>query len=127
MPDSWRNILERAAENLSIDLDQNGPGGIRQQPASWPGSRRADPRAFSPRESRDLLERELEARPEDFAVRPAWPGRRQALQAAPQPSITLAAPAAKPYKKGPLGEFAPAVISAGIVALTFYAIYNILH
>ena len=60
MAKSWRSILERAAENLSIDLDQMAsPAFSHAQPASF-GSRRLSPQ-LSFAESRELLARELQA------------------------------------------------------------------
>jgi len=115
MSDSWRNILERAAENLSIDLHQNGPGTIGQ-PAGWPAPRGAarQPRSFA--EPRDLLEHELKRQTRKPAARSSK-ARAAAIPQQPE----------KSRKKGPLGEFAPTLISVAIVALTIYAIYNMLH
>jgi hypothetical protein len=117
MPDSWRNILERAGENLSLDLDQERHGRIRQQSAGWPGPRRT---AHPPFSLPDLLEREREGRA---------PGRRQARQASPRPSEARAARPSTPRfrKKGRRAGLAPAAISVGIVALTIYGIYSLLH
>ena len=53
----WRDILERAADNLSVNLDQGAQAQFRQQPAGWPAQRRDVPFVAS----RDLLARELDA------------------------------------------------------------------
>jgi hypothetical protein len=128
MPDSWRNILERAAENLSIELDRTGPHHARQQPAGWPAPRKAALPPLPRGQNRGLLEPGLEALPKDL---PVGQPRRDARRAASRPSkarrSARQARAVKSDKKGPLGEFAPAVISVAIVALTVYAIYNLLH
>jgi hypothetical protein len=117
MPDSWRDILERAGENLSIDLNQERHSRIRQQSAGWPEARRTAHQPFS---LPDLLEREREGR---------TPGRRQARQSPSRPSKAradrLSTPKAR--KKGRWGGLAPAAISVGIVALTIFGIYSLLH
>jgi hypothetical protein len=104
MPDSWRNILERAAENLSIELDQERHYRLRQQSAGWPAPLRQPQRD----------QRQAAARPS------------KAHAAGPQAAMTQARPE-KSRKRSPLGEFESAVISVAIVALTIYAIYNLLH
>jgi hypothetical protein len=113
MPDSWRNILERAGENLSLDLDQERHSRIRQQSAGWPSTRRTAPQPFS---LPDLLERERE-------------GRTQARQGSTRPSKARAVRPSTPKsrKTGRGTGLAPAAISVGIVALTIYGIYSLLH
>jgi hypothetical protein len=122
MRDSWRDILERAAENLSIDLDRESR--LRQQSGGWPAPRRVSPPPFA---LAYLLERERAERLQDLPVHEPRHDRKQARQASPQQSKAGAAQRSEPQKKGPLGEFAPAAISVAIVALTVYAIYNLLH
>ena len=60
MSESWRNILERAAENLAIDLDQMAAPAFSHVQAAPLGSRRLSPQ-LSFAESRELLARELQA------------------------------------------------------------------
>ncbi len=60
MTESWRSILERAAENLSIDLDQMAAPAFSHAQAASFGSRRLSPQ-LSFAESRELLARELQA------------------------------------------------------------------
>ncbi len=60
MTESWRNILERAAENLSIELDQMATPAFSHAHAASFGSRRLSPQ-LSFAESRELLARELQA------------------------------------------------------------------
>jgi hypothetical protein len=122
MPDSWRNILERAAENLSVELDQESR--LKQQSGGWPTPRKVSPPPFA---LAYLLERERAERLQDLPVHQPLRDNRQARQASPQQSKAGAAQLSEPRKKGPLGEFAPAAISVAIVALTVYAIYNLLH
>ncbi len=65
MTESWRNILERAAENLSIELEQTAAPIFRHAHATPIGRAPAGPRRLSPQlsfaESRDMLARELMA------------------------------------------------------------------
>ena len=124
MPDSWRNILERAAENLSADIEQERHYQTRQQSAGWRAPRKVTPPPFS---LAYLLERERAVRPEDLPVPQDRRDRRLGRQGPARSSKALAARPAKSRKKGPLGEFVPAAISVGIVALIVYAIYNLLH
>ena len=60
MSESWRNILERAAGNLSIELDQMATPAFSHAPAVSFRSRRLSPQ-LSFAESRELLARELQA------------------------------------------------------------------
>jgi hypothetical protein len=65
MTESWRNILERAAENLSIELEQSTAPVFRHAHATPIGRASAGTRRLSPQlsfaESRDMLARELMA------------------------------------------------------------------
>ena len=65
MSESWRNILERAAGNLSIELDQMAAPAFSHASAVSFRSRRLSPQ-LSFAESRELLARELQA----FAPQP---------------------------------------------------------
>ena len=58
----WRDILDRAAGDLPINLDQEAQVPFRQQAAGWPAQQRG-PRGGSFVASRDLLARELEPAP----------------------------------------------------------------
>ena len=60
MSESWRSILERAASNLSIGLDQMATPAFSHAPAVSFPSRRLSPQ-LSFAESRELLARELQA------------------------------------------------------------------
>src|SRR5664279_284964 len=60
MSESWRNILERAAGNLAIELDQMATPAFSHAPAVAFRSRRLSPQ-LSFAESRELLARELQA------------------------------------------------------------------
>jgi hypothetical protein len=111
MADSWRNILERAAENLAFDLDQERLRRIRQQSARWRG-RRAVPQPLS---LPDLLARE-----------------REALDPGGKPALSSKARAARRFgpkyrKKGRSRGFTPVAVSVGIVALIAFGIYKLLH
>ena len=56
----WRDILDRAAGDLPINLDQEAQVPFRQQAAGWQAQQRG-PRGGSFVASRDVLARELEA------------------------------------------------------------------
>ncbi|MGC1586801.1 MAG: hypothetical protein WA791_14065 [Rhodomicrobium sp.] len=134
MPESWRNILERAASNLSIELDGDAAPVLRQQPSAWPAPRRHSQKPNFPMESRDLLARELEA-----MSKPSRGGR----QRSPQPGQTAPAyPVAvykepitqtvrqptRPSRKGNPGrELAALSISVMIVVLAVYGFFWLLH
>ena len=60
MSESWRNILERAAQNLAIELDQMATPAFSHAQVAPVGSRRLSPQ-LSFAESRELLARELQA------------------------------------------------------------------
>jgi TPR repeat protein len=60
MSESWRSILERAAENLSIDLDQMAAPAFSHAQAAMPRPRRLSPQ-LSFAESRARLAQELQA------------------------------------------------------------------
>jgi hypothetical protein len=61
MAESWRNILERAADNLSIELDRRPaqPYGNPRPPMRRPREPAASLHSFA--QSRDMLARELQA------------------------------------------------------------------
>src|SRR5208282_961306 len=99
---------ERAASNLSIELDQKPGADLRDQPAGWPRQRQHLPQTRSLAESRELLARELEAistqsrnpRPDRPQMRDRSPKRPSKLS---RPSITQAVgptlPASRPPQK----------------------------
>jgi hypothetical protein len=143
----WRDILDRAADNLSVDLNHRSQPSFRQQPAGWPAQRPALGQAPFVA-SRDLLARELEAvsglapsqqRPQARAYqqreRVATAQRASITQAIGQPARAPAAaqvqsqvhvrPAAK--KSGSGRELATLSISVGIVALSVYGFFVLLH
>jgi hypothetical protein len=73
MSESWRSILERAAENLSIDLDQMAAPAFGHTQAAMPRPRRLSPQ-LSFAESRALLAQELQAfSPQPQKAPPAAP------------------------------------------------------
>lgn len=129
MPESWRNILERAATNLSIDLDPGARHALPPQPREWRPARQAPPGSHSSTERYDLLTRELEAlcRPERHpqlphmraqpaqhsAAQRAAPGTQLVRQPAPKPSE-------KPQKSSPTRELAVLSISVAVVVLAIY-------
>ncbi len=132
MTNSWRHILERAASNLSIELDEKAPAGF-SNPAGWPAPARARRRTRSLAESRELLARELETIP----AQAQDPARKQVKRSLPQqrvvrPSLNRAvlprevdppqAPAARPDRR-----LTALVISVAIVVLSLGAIYALLH
>ena len=67
MSESWRNILERAAGNLSIELDQMAAPAFSHASAVSFRSRRLSPQ-LSFAESRELLARECSHPAEAHAV-----------------------------------------------------------
>ena len=94
MTESWRSILERAAENLSIDLDQMAAPALSHAQAGAFGSRRLSPQ-LSFAESRELLARELQAfSAQSRRERPAEP-RVQPVNALTVPVTT---PKAQPAR-----------------------------
>ncbi len=126
MAESWRSILERAAENLSIDLDQMAaPAFSHAQVASF-GSRRLSPQ-LSFAESRELLARELAAfSPQSRGERPAEP-RVQPVTALTVPVMT---PKARPVRAVPrkrtpwqnvFATLLSAVITGGLTAYILLA------
>jgi hypothetical protein len=125
----WRDILDRAADNLSIDPRSQG---TMRQAAGWPAHQGG---AVPFMASRDLLARELEAAPgthfqTNRRTYPASaPGRASLMQAVVvRPAQAESRPAAKKAKKGGVGrELATLLISAGIVAMAVYGIFALLH
>ena len=144
----WRDILNRAADNLSVDLNHRSQPSFRQQPAGWPAQRPGLGQAPFVA-SRDRLARELEgglrpgaipAAPSSAASsaagaraegaghgspgvsyaghRPAGPGRAAQVE-------VQAPPAAK--KSGSGRELAALSISVGIVAFAVYGFFVLLH
>jgi hypothetical protein len=145
----WRDILDRAADNLSVDLNHRSQPSFRQQPAGWPAQRPGLGQAPFVA-SRDLLARELEAvsglapsqqRPQarlpqqrERALKaPATAHRASITQAIGKPAQAAAhvqpqvhvRPAAK--KSGSGHELAALSISVGIVALAVYGFFVLLH
>jgi len=136
----WRDILERAADNLSIDQ-----APYRQQPAGWPAqTRTAGTAAFSGgatfSSSRDMLARELSAAPTLAPVRTQAPARNyrapitQAIvepvaaerpQMAQRQRMPRSVPSAKQGRAG--REIAALSISVGVMAVTVYGIFALLH
>jgi|SRR5271166_6008183 len=137
MTDSWRNILERAAGNLSFELDQEAGRG-RPQPAGWPAPPRHVPRGHSLAQSRELLARELEAiAPPPFAgaTQPPAPRRPERAPRPSRPSITQAvkpaSPAVRPTQTAPrksgLWQALALSVSMGSLVLTAYAFFTLLR
>jgi hypothetical protein len=138
MPDSWRHILERAAENLSIELDDGAAAGISPQARSRTVFQRQVLRPRSIAESRALLARELETITAPPVAAPA-PIAKPVKRA--RPPATVRQPAMKPPPlalnrqppKAPQGRASGShnltvlAISALIVVLSVYAIYRLLH
>ncbi len=138
MPESWRNILERAAASLSIELDENSAPAFKQQRGGWPAPQRPSQRPISPVESRNLLARELAAiSTPSQAARPgsSQPRERASGQAVAvyKPPITQAVrpparPSRHPPAKGNAGrELAALSISVMIVVLAIYGFFLLLH
>ena len=72
MTESWRSILERAAENLSIEFDpMAAPAFSHAQAAPFATRRRSPQLSFA--ESRELLARELQAFSSQRREQPAQP------------------------------------------------------
>ena len=97
MSESWSNILERAAGNLSIELDQMATPAFSHAPAVSFRSRRLSPQ-LSFAESRELLARELQA----FAPQPQKTQPAVATQPAVpriEPSRALTVPVMAPIQK----------------------------
>ena len=151
----WRDILDRAAGNLPINLDQEAQVPFRQQAAGWPAQQRG-PRGGSFVASRDLLARELEAvsEPAPMQHRPQMshpqtqaraveaPGAAyrpsitqsigQQARALPQPAQALpqaaqALPQSAPGKSSSGRELAALSVSVGIVVLAVYGFFAFLH
>ena len=139
----WRDILNRAADNLSVDLNHTSQPSFRQQPAGWPAQRPGLGQAPFVA-SRDRLARELEAvsglapsqqRPQARAYQErehaATAHRASITQAIGQPAPAQVQaqvhvpPAAK--KSGSGRELATLSISVGIVALSVYGFFVLLH
>jgi len=146
----WRDILDRAAGNLPINLDQEAQAPFRQQAAGWPAQQRG-PRGGSFVASRDLLARELEAvsepapmqhRPQTQARAVEAPGAAyrpsitqsigQPARALPEPAQALPRPAqalprSAPGKSSSGRELAALSVSVGIVVLAVYGFFAFLH
>ncbi len=151
----WRDILDRAAGNLPINLDQEAQVPFRQQAAGWPAQQRG-PRGGSFVASRDLLARELEAvsEPAPMQHRPQFshlqtqaraveaPGAAyrpsitqsigQPARALPEPAQALpraaqALPQSAPGKSSSGRELAALSVSVGIVVLAVYGFFAFLH
>jgi hypothetical protein len=150
----WRDILDRAADNLPMNLDQSAQAPFRQQPAGWPASGHG-PRGGSFVASRDLLARELDMISGPPAVQrhpqmshpqararaveaPAAAYRAsitqsigQPARALPQPAQPLpqaqALPQPAPGKSSSGRELAALSVSVGIVVLAVYGFFAFLH
>jgi hypothetical protein len=144
----WRDILDRAAGDLPINLDQKAQVPFRQQAAGWPAQQRG-PRSGSFVASRDLLAREMEAvsGPASMQHRPQMshlqtqaraveaPGAAyrpsitqsigQPARALPQPAQALPRSAAGKSSSG--RELAALSVSVGIVVLAVYGFFAFLH
>ena len=91
MSESWRSILERAAGNLAIELDQVANPAFSHASAVSLRSRRLSPQ-LSFAESRELLARELQAFPPQLqTTQPAEPRI--------EPSRALTVPVMAPLQK----------------------------
>jgi hypothetical protein len=136
MPDSWRHILERAADNLAIDLEDR-PIGRPAQTAPRPPFTRpvARPRTFA--ETRQALALELEAIPSHAMDAPAShikevKGKKRQAKARKMPPDTVLPfpelrPPQAPEKSKKSNNLAVLVVSVSIVALSVYGIYSLLH
>src|SRR5664279_5008330 len=99
MSESWRNILERAAGNLAIELDQMATPAFSHAPAVSFRSRRLSPQ-LSFAESRELLARELQAfSPQPQNTQPAEPRI--------EPNRALTVPVMAPIQKKEPVRIAP--------------------
>ncbi len=141
----WRDILDRAADNLSVDLNRSPQAPFRQQPAGWPAPR-PGPRQAPFAATRDLLASELEAisspspaqrspqtaRTQTRARAPQSPApavRAPITQAIAQPAQAQQEPAQEPAAaKSCTGrELAALSISVGIVVLAVYGFFVLLR
>lgn len=98
MTESWRNILERAAENLSIELEQTAAPVFRQAYAAPIGGEPVGARRLSPQlsfaESREMLAREL--------MNISAPMRSEQPATQPAPAVTaLTVPVTASSQKAP--------------------------
>jgi hypothetical protein len=127
----WRESLERAADNLSVDFHRG------QQPAGWPVPQ-ANMGQSSFAASRHLLARELGATPSPAPARPqrghpqqrqravaATAGRASITQSIGEPLQGAPQPAAK--KGGTMRELVTLLISVGIVATAVGGFFVLLH
>ena len=126
MAESWRSILERAADNLSIELDQMAVPGFGHAPAASFTPRRLSPQ-LSFAESRELLARELQAFSQERRPRP--PVSRQETATALTVPVTMPKQkqelARKPRKRATwqnlLATLLSAALTGGIAAYFFLA------
>jgi hypothetical protein len=133
MQESWRSILERVADNLSIDLENNAPAGVRQTRLYWSEPRRRRSRSFD--ETRDLLARELAAMCSPaFDSRRAEPPRKArggvqkpVSDRAPMPPEPKSQSQANTQRRAIRRALAAPLISAAILAATVYAIFYLLR
>ncbi len=141
MPESWRDILERAAKNLSIDLEREARSGFSHQLAGWPApARPAQRHSFA--ESRELLARELEAiagGPPNChskrtgglitrAVRPDSVSTPPLTEAIRPPVKTAAKDAqAQPRRGRALAVFVATTVSVAVTLLTSYAFLTLMN
>jgi hypothetical protein len=126
MAESWRNILERAASNLSIELDHRARPALPPQPHEWRPARQTHRGSHSSGERYHLLTRELEAlcRPERRPQLPqmrAQPAQHPAAQRTAPGAQLMRQPALKePQKSGAARELAVLSISVAVVVLAIY-------
>jgi len=139
MTDTWHSILERAAENLSVELSDRPIPVPSPSPNSLRHFQRRASRPLTFAETRELLARELEAIPASEREAPAAKilqrvGRqkRQAKPRAilpdPAPLLDAARPPLPPVKKSGAGRGLIALaLSVSAVTLTLYGIYVFVH
>ena len=116
MSESWQNILERAAGNLSIELDQmTAPAFSHAQAVSFRPRRLSPQLSFA--ESRELLARELQA----FSIQskkaqPAAPRieTSRALTVAVMAPIKKKQPVRIPRKRTPWQNILATILSAAV-------------
>jgi hypothetical protein len=126
MSESWRSILERAAENLSIELDQMTAPAFSHAHAATLGGRRLSPQ-LSFAESRELLARELQV---SSAQRSRLAERRVEASTALTVPVTASKPKVQPSRTQPrkrtfwqtfFATMLSAVITGGLTAYVLLA------
>jgi hypothetical protein len=139
MTDSWRTILERAAENLSIDLAERPVGFPNPVIAHQRRFEKPVPRALTFAETRELLAQELEAMTPAETKAPGARilqdvGRRRTKskpRTIPPEPVSMhphAQPPQPPMKAaGTGGRFIAMTLSVAIVCFALYGIYLFLQ